>query len=341
MNLHYQCLPSNSVVCLLSPTASGKTDLAFKLYATGRFEIISVDSALIYQGMDIGSAKPSRQQLLDYPHHLVDIIKPNDSYSMMNFIADCKCLIEQIHNNNKIPLLVGGTMMYYAALLDGISPIPASDKAARTHVAEVLANEGNAGVYAYLLAHDPVICQRLVVNDTQRITRAMEVHYQTGIALSQWQQIPKVALAHNPDKTWYALTVTPDRAWLHARIEQRLNQMWQAGLVAEVVSLIDNYALHPDMPALRCVGYRQVIDDLLAGGQLALIDGYLQKTGEKIDADPCQGTKNKALYATRQLAKRQYTWLRQLSNIESPTITGASPKIARFLSIEQLEKHLL
>ena len=118
--------------------------------------------------------------------------------------------------------------------------------------------------------------------------------------------------------------------------------MWQAGLVAEVVSLIDNYALHPDMPALRCVGYRQVVDDLLAGGQLALIDGYLQKTGEKIDADPCQGTKNKALYATRQLAKRQYTWLRQLSNIiESPTITGASPKIARFLSIEQLEKHLL
>ncbi|MDO4427684.1 MAG: tRNA (adenosine(37)-N6)-dimethylallyltransferase MiaA [Moraxella sp.] len=374
MNLNYKNFPNNTVLSLIAPTASGKTDLAFKLFDTGRFELISVDSALIYQGMNIGTAKPTKNELSHYPHYLVNIIKPTDTYSVANFINDVERLIENIHQRGKIPLLVGGTMMYYMALFDGISAVPETLASVREHIAKWRQAEGNAALYAYLKMHDPKICEKITVHDTQRLTRAVEVYWQTGVPMSVHQTTPKTALSHDTRWHWQALAVMPDRAWLHERIERRLEMMWAEGFVSEVLELIDKYpSLSADMPSMRCVGYRQVLDFLLYlsgkddGQEIAQKLGVnvsnvvwswlkIQKTNTKntlmtqYEADDtrkaCQVMKNQALYATRQLAKRQYTWLRQLSNLGTPTITDVSiiPKnvtITSFDSIKEVEKHLL
>lgn len=334
MNLFYHNLPDTSVLCLLAPTASGKTQLAFELYRTGRFELISVDSALVYQEMNIGTAKPSNDELRCYPHHLVNIIDPTQSYDVANFVATCQTLIEQIHNRGRIPLLVGGTMMYYHALFYGIASIPKTTSAIRQQVKHLFLTEGNEAVYDYLKKHDPVICQKLTCQDRQRIGRAMEVHLQTGRPLSAWQQDPTTALSNNPNQQWYALTITPERAWLHKNIEQRLESMWQAGFVAEVRSLIQRYPLSEDSPSMHCVGYRQVLEFLLASGQVVTVAGLLQNNLQKNNKDACQNTKNKALYSTRQLAKRQYTWLRKLSD-GTKTV-----KVTRCTTIQQARKLL-
>ncbi len=350
MNLNYQTLADNSVVCLMSPTASGKTALAFELYQTGRFELVSVDSALIYQEMNIGTAKPTTDELTQFPHYLVDIISPIDTYSVANFVSDVERLIAQIHACGKLPLLVGGTMMYYMALFDGISSVPQTNAAVREQVKHWLDSEGNQALYDYLLKHDPHICQKLKPSDTQRITRAVEVHIQTGRAMSQWQNTPKVALSHNNHYQWHGLIVMPDRAWLHKRIEQRLNIMWQAGFVDEVIDLLQKYPqLTPDMPSMRCVGYRQVLEYLMviyhpsvshwqnSYKKSLILDEYLTNT-------PCQVMKNKALYATRQLAKRQYTWLRGLSVLGTPNSDASTSNhviMTTFDSIEQVKKQLL
>ncbi|UTO05522.1 tRNA (adenosine(37)-N6)-dimethylallyltransferase MiaA [Moraxella sp. FZLJ2107] len=363
---HYQDLPNNSVVCLMSPTASGKTDLAFRLYQTGRFELVSVDSALIYQGMNIGTAKPTADELAQFPHHLVDIISPTKTYSVANFVADVERLIHEIHQRGKIPLLVGGTMMYYMALFDGISSVPETDQSVRDKVKAWLDEEGNDAIYQYLMKHDPVICEKLKPTDTQRITRAVEVHLQTGVPMSTWQATPKVALSHDPKWQWYGIVVTPDRAWLHERIERRLEIMWADGFVDEVVGLLNKYpALTADMPSMRCVGYRQVLEYLAVTAHPAIVNHSglatfaqqilnndmqkihdASKTDKKsqknlINADEvsCKDMKNKALYATRQLAKRQYTWLKQLALMENPTIKHIS--IASFDSIKQVQTHFL
>lgn len=362
---HWQDLPDNSVVGLMAPTASGKTDLACQLYDTGRFELISVDSALIYRDMDIGTAKPSHDELLRYPHYLVDIIDPNDSYSVMNFVEVVRVLIDDIHGRGKLPLLVGGTMMYFMALFDGISPIPETEPSIRKQVAAIKATGGNDALYTYLQVHDPVICQRLKVSDTQRITRAVEVHLQTGRALSQWQTLPKSALSQQTHRQWYAISLMPDRAWLHARIAERLEKMWQAGFVDEVITLIEKYPVTPDMPSMRCVGYRQVIDFLIQSNHpacqhnatlSALADKHqwlitanqhnftnsIQMTAQSA----CQAMKNQALYATRQLAKRQYTWLRQLNLMGLPTTDAAgrlsnNVTLVPFHCIKEVEKQLI
>ena len=366
---HYQDLPDNSVVCLMSPTASGKTDLAFKLYQTGRFELASVDSALIYQGMNIGTAKPTADELAEFPHHLVDIISPTKTYSVANFVADVERLVHEIHLRGKIPLLVGGTMMYYMALFDGISSVPETDQSVRDKVDQWLDNEGNQALYDYLLAHDPIICQKLKPSDTQRITRAVEVHLQTGKPMSHWQDTPKVALSHHPKWQWYGIVVTPDRAWLHERIGRRLDIMWADGFVDEVIGLINEHpALDVDMPSMRCVGYRQVLEHLCRTRHESVVNHptmhqYYQSNFSKLTDEQiineistnfpkkstktpinlwdlsCQDMKNKALYATRQLAKRQYTWLKQLALMENPTITNVT--IASFDSIEQVQKQFL
>ncbi len=377
VDLYYKNLPDNSVVCLMSPTASGKTDLACQLYDTGRFELISVDSALIYRGMNIGTAKPSADELIRYPHHLVDIIDPTDSYSVANFVADVERLIVQIHAHGKIPLLVGGTMMYYMALFDGISSVPETNPAIRTQVTAWRETGGNSALYDYLLTHDPIICEKLTVHDTQRISRAVEVHLQTGIAMSTHQATPKQALSHNQRWQWYGLMVTPDRAWLHERIEQRLDIMWADGFLDEVITLLQTYPdLRVDMPSLRCVGYRQVIEflastdcmSILADGRIILNNQsilenqhifkniatlnvtqkqLLQQKGEKtldqMRILACQDMKNKALYATRQLAKRQYTWLKQLSTMNKPADynTFNNVSIASFDSIKQVQQQFL
>lgn len=347
-------LADNSVVCLMAPTASGKTALAYELYDTGRYELISVDSALIYRDMNIGTAKPTATELARYPHHLVDIIDPMQSYSVAEFVSDIDRLIQSCHNNGKIPLLVGGTMMYYMALLDGLSPVPDSDDSVRARVEQWRQDEGISALYDYLGKIDSLSHQRLNATDTQRITRAIEVYLQTDTPISEWQRQPKQALAHNPNQNWQALTVMPDRPWLHKRIEQRLDIMWNEGLIAEVIGLLERYTLVPNMPSMRCVGYRQVLEYLVhtkhpifeqphldkalfyeAFGELdSLMDSrvkseravqlpaQLTENTSQTEVLACQQMQNKALYATRQLAKRQYTWLRkviQLSNTSIPT----------------------
>ncbi|WP_227429662.1 tRNA (adenosine(37)-N6)-dimethylallyltransferase MiaA [Psychrobacter sp. I-STPA6b] len=371
----------NSVVCLMAPTASGKTALAYELYDTGQFELVSVDSALIYRDMNIGTAKPSADELAQYPHHLVDIIDPTQQYSVADFVADVDTLIAQIHRRGKIPLLVGGTMMYYMSLFDGISNIPDSDAGIRAKVEAKRQEEGIHALHDYLTQVDPAMAQRLSVNDTQRITRAVEVYMQTGQPLSVWQQTPKVALANNPEQQWHALIVTPDRAWLHQRIAKRLDIMWQQGLVEEVISLIEQYPLSRQMPSMRCVGYRQVLDylqniehpvmDLLMDATASLSQVCQEKLTttykhdrmctiqkEKMslsltklspknnDIPPsvaCQDMKNKALYATRQLAKRQFTWLRKFEQLDcfTNTLTQCSKsRIKTFDDVQELKKFM-
>lgn len=353
-NLYWQSLPDNSVVCLIAPTASGKTDLAFELYDTGRFELISVDSALIYQDMDIGTAKPAKNELDCYPHHLVNIITPDKTYNVATFVQDVQRLIERCHRQNKIPLLVGGTMMYYMALFEGISAVPKTDERIRREVADWHKQQGNQAIYEYLQHFDPVICQKLTVSDTQRLIRAAEVHKQTGIPMSVWQNTPKVALSHRPDFCWYGLCVMPDRARLHNRINLRLDKMWQAGFVDEVIKVITRYPVTADMPSMRCVGYRQVVDYLIASQHSCLKNSQIGANNANIPPNPlintCQEMKNRALYATRQLAKRQYTWLRSLSLINTPipnapsnnnVIPNNQVKVVTFNSIEQVKQRLL
>ncbi len=371
-------LADNSVVCLMAPTASGKTALAYELYDTGHYELISVDSALIYRDMNIGTAKPTTAELARYPHHLVDIIDPMQSYSVAEFVNDVARLIDSCHENGKIPLLVGGTMMYYMALLDGLSPVPDSDDSVRTRVAQWRQEEGIYALYRYLGNIDPISHQRLHATDTQRITRAIEVYLQTDITLSDWQRKPKQALAHNPNQQWHTLAVLPDRSWLHERIEQRLDNMWAQGLVAEVVSLLAQYPLTPNLPSMRCVGYRQVLEYLVhirhpIFGQSHLderqfedafgdLTGFTIKERQQIDKSrwpnkstkvdreaeslACQQMQNKALYATRQLAKRQYTWLRKLQQLPLSN-TGLSAKspsrqitMSSFDTMAQAHKYL-
>ena len=348
-------LADNSVVCLMAPTASGKTALAYELYDTGRYELISVDSALIYRDMNIGTAKPTAVELARYPHHLVDIIDPMQNYSVAEFVQDVARLIDSCHEKGKIPLLVGGTMMYYMALLDGLSPLPDSDDSVRARVEQWRQEEGIGALYDYLGKIDPISHERLNGTDTQRITRAVEVYLQTNTPISDWQKKPKQALADNPNQQWHALAVMPDRPWLHKRIEQRLDIMWHDGLVAEVIGLLEQYPLTPNLPSMRCVGYRQVLEYLVhiklpifeqahldkaqfydAFGEIdASISGQinperaaqltiqLTEHTNQTEALACQQMQNKALYATRQLAKRQYTWLRKVMQL-SDSVTVAS-----------------
>lgn len=383
MNLHYKSLPDNTVLSLIAPTASGKTDLACRLYEAGRFELISVDSALIYQDMNIGTAKPTDDELARFPHHLVNIIKPTETYNVATFVADVERLITGIHARGKIPLLVGGTMMYYMALLDGLSAVPDTDPAIRGQVMAWLSDKGIGELYVYLQTHDPKICERLKISDTQRITRAVEVHMQTGTPMSAWQDTPKVAPCHNPRQHWLTLSVEPERAWLHERIAKRLGIMWEQGLVDEVIYILQKYPdLTPDMPSMRCVGYRQVLEFLAKINHKAMqVNPAMAEFSDKVrskmtDEDrlffdqgvnldecspflvnkstdltinlqkqqpnllqmACQDMKNKALYATRQLAKRQSTWQRSLARLN---VSSHDAVIIPFSSIQQVEKQLL
>lgn len=372
-------MSDNSVICLMAPTASGKTALAYELYDSGRYELISVDSALIYRGMDIGTAKPTAAELQRYPHHLVDIIDPTQSYSVAEFVSDVECLIDEYHAKGKIPLLVGGTMMYYMALIEGLSPVPDSDEQVRRQVEQWRQTAGIGALYDYLADVDPQSHQRLAPADTQRITRAVEVYKQTSVPISDWQHQPKQALAHNPNQQWHVLSVLPERSWLHERIHQRLDIMWQEGLVDEVIGLLERYPLTPNMPAMRCVGYRQVLEYLVHIDHPVFERAHLDKslfyeafansTDDKVkvsnnSAKPmqsqqqhlaCEAMRNKALYATRQLAKRQYTWLRKLSKglavanqsaiapaqiDTSITDTQHNIVISSFTSIEQVRDYL-
>ncbi|MFW2045955.1 tRNA (adenosine(37)-N6)-dimethylallyltransferase MiaA [Acinetobacter variabilis] len=303
------------VINLMGPTASGKTALACELYEQGHFELISVDSALVYQEMDIGTAKPSKEELERYPHHLIDIISPLEVYSAANFVEDACRLIDDIHARGKTPILVGGTMLYFKALLEGLSDnLPSADYAVRAQIEEKAAREGWEAVYAELCQVDPLAGQKFKVSDKQRIIRALEVFKLTGKPITKLQAEQPKNLPYRYSFHNYALM--PDRLELHKRIEKRLEIMWKNGFLNEVKGLMGKYDFDENLPSMRSVGYRQAIEFLKKG------DLSHEKQREMED---------KALFATRQLAKRQYTWLRSLQE---------KHKFTTYFTLEQAQEDL-
>ena len=278
---------------LMGPTASGKTALAIELSQRADCEIISVDSALIYKGMDIGTAKPNQEELALAPHRLIDILDPAETYSVAQFREDALRAMQDIVSKGKTPLLVGGTMMYFKALLEGISPLPESDQATRQQILREVEQGGWQTLHAELQAVDPVSAERIHPNDPQRLMRAIEVYRLTGKSLTTLTASKSSSIPYNIVQ----FAIAPqDRAVLHQRIEQRFDLMLDAGFQAEVERLQQRGDLHLDLPSMRCVGYRQMWQYL---------DGEL-------DDDEMR---YRAIVATRQLAKRQLTWLRGWSDL--------------------------
>ena len=281
-------------LCLAGPTASGKTAAALAIaraFAAQRpVEIVSVDSALVYRGMDIGTAKPSREERSLVPHHLIDLIDPAESYSAARFVVDAQQLIDEITARGRLPLLVGGTMLYFKALFEGLDAMPAADRGVRAALAAQLEGEGLHALYRELQRVDPVSAARLKPADQQRIQRALEVYRVSGQPISSFH-VEKPLRALPP-----LISLEPvDRAWLHRRIEQRFAAMLDAGLLDEVRALGGRGDLHAELPSMRCVGYRQAWDALMQEGDESMLRAVVQETGSA---------------ATRQLAKRQLTWLR-------------------------------
>jgi tRNA dimethylallyltransferase len=278
----------------MGPTAAGKTDLALRLTEELPCDIISVDSALIYKGMDIGTAKPDAATLRKYPHRLVDILDPAESYSAAEFRQDALAEMEKITSAGRIPLLVGGTMMYYNALIKGLANLPEADAAVRARLLEWGEREGWPALHARLAEVDPESARRLAPNDSQRLQRALEVYELTGRSMTElWAEQQSQALPYQVVN----LAVMPDsRQVLHERIALRFEQMVQQGFIDEVQALYARGDLDPQMPSVRCVGYRQVWS-------------YLE--GEYDHSTMVE----KGIIATRQLAKRQITWLRSWENL--------------------------
>ena len=275
-------------IFLMGPTASGKTDLAIQLRQQLPVEVISVDSALIYRGMDIGTAKPSKAELALAPHRLIDICDPAESYSAANFRTDALREMQEISAQGKIPLLVGGTMLYYKALLEGLSPLPSADEKVRSEIEAKAALIGWGGLHQELSKIDPISAQRINPNDSQRINRALEVFYLTGKTLTELTAQKGEVLPY--DILQFAIA-PEQREVLHLRIEQRFHKMIELGFQQEVEKLYRRPDLNENLPSIRCVGYRQMWE-------------YLRGDYEH-DEMVFRG-----ICATRQLAKRQITWLR-------------------------------
>lgn len=294
---------SPPVICLMGPTASGKTELALTLGQHYDCEVISVDSSAVYRGMDIGAAKPDLAEQALLPHHLIDIRDPNEAYSAADFRQDALRLIDEIKRRGRIPLLVGGSMMYFKVLLQGIAQLPAADAAVRADIEALASAEGWSAVHAALQKVDPVAAERIHPNDPQRLQRALEVYRISGRSLTALQQ------AQNSQHPPLAgpvlqLAVAPaERAVLHARIALRFEKMLQQGFISEVEGLIAGGA-RTDTPAMRAVGYRQVVDYLQVHRDMA----QLQERG---------------VIATRQFAKRQMTWLRGWSDLQCLWVSEA------------------
>ena len=280
---------------LAGPTASGKTALALALARRWPVEIVSVDSALVYRGMDIGTAKPSAAEQAAAPHHLLDILEPAQSYSAAQFVADARRLVDEIRGRGRWPLLVGGTMMYFKALVDGIDAMPAADPAIRAAIDAEAAQVGWPGMHARLAEVDPITAARLAPNDSQRIQRALEVWRAGGTPLST---LHSRAQRTAPPADGALIALEPEsRPWLHARIAQRFDAMLASGFLDEVRRLRADPALNLDLPSMRCVGYRQAWEALDAG-----------------DPPDIGDIRERGIAATRQLAKRQVTWLRSMAH---------------------------
>jgi tRNA dimethylallyltransferase len=280
---------------LMGPTASGKTDLAIELAERFPFEVISVDSSMVYQGMDIGTAKPHAETLSRCPHHLIDIRAPEDTYSAAEFFRDACSLIEEIHERGRYPLLVGGTMFYFRTLELGLPVLPEADPELRRELEERAGRTGWAPLYTELEKLDPVRASRIKPGDRQRVQRALEIAILAGKSPDSSLQPPQSGLRDQYRLCKLALAPA-DRSWLHERIERRFDAMLSNGLVREVRGLLQDEAISPELPAMRMVGYRQVVQ-------------YLSGELEYNEAE------RRGVAATRQLAKRQLTWLRNQSGV--------------------------
>lgn len=302
---------SSACIAIAGPTASGKTQAALALAAVlaqrGQpCEIISVDSALVYRGMDIGTAKPNAEELATVPHHLIDIRDPLHAYSAAEFVQDAHSLIQAIRTRGAVPLLVGGTMLYFKALFDGIDNMPSAHPAVRARLDAQAAAIGWPAMHAELASVDPTTAARLAPTDSQRIQRALEVWHLSGRPLSSFHQARQrtanetVCAQATLNCTLFSLE--PEvRLWLHERIAQRFDAMLNAGFLEEVRHLRARGDLHPDLPSMRCVGYRQAWQALE------------QQKQEHTATVNIQLLREQGIAATRQLAKRQITWLRSMT----------------------------
>ncbi len=291
------------VVFLMGPTASGKTDLAIEIFQHFNTRLISVDSALIYKGMDIGTAKPDANTLKKYPHHLIDICNPEQSYSAHDFVHDAKAQIKSAFDKEQLPVLVGGTSFYFNALEHGLSNLPESTNASRQKFKQLLKDKGSEQLHKDLSKIDKKAAERIHPNDSQRVTRALEVFDLSGQTLSKLQGNKKPAIDYPIKK----IILMPNRSELHRRIEKRFLTMMDNDFLTEVKNLKQNPNLNTDLPSIRCVGYRQAWQYL---------DGEIDKP-TMIE---------KAIIATRQLCKHQSTWLRSEKNaliLEKPEVLKA------------------
>ena len=309
-------MSENDVICLMGPTASGKTDLAVELVQRHPyFEIISADSAMVYRGLDIGTAKPSRDVLTLAPHRLIDIRDPTEPYSAGNFRQDVLREIADIHGQGKIPLLVGGTMLYFWVVQHGLAAIPSADSATREDISAKAALEGWPALHAELQQVDPIAAQRIHPHDGQRIQRALEVYRLTGKPITQWQTQTSQEL---PFRLHHFILTPEHRESLCQRIQQRLATLFARGFIDEVRILRSRYDLHADSPVLRAVGYRQIWEYL--DGQYDLPTLH-QRT----------------YFATCQLAKRQLTWLRRWPTAQRLPIENPLSNLYRRIA-DQLNK---
>ena len=301
-------MSNQPVLCLMGPTASGKTEFALQLAESLPVDVISVDSALVYRGMDIGTAKPDSETLQRVPHRLIDIRDPVETYSAGEFVRDASREIDSILAAGRVPLLVGGTMMYFRSLIHGIANLPQADAATRAAIDAEAATSGWPAMHQQLAEIDPVAAARINANDSQRIQRALEVHRISGKTLTDWQS--SAAPKQNDYSFIKVALVSDSRALLHERIAERLQRMLDGGFIDEVRALMKTPDLTADHPSMRAVGYRQFWSHLAGNYDL-------------------QEATEKTLAATRQLAKRQLTWLRSETslNVVDPLAENASATI--------------
>jgi tRNA dimethylallyltransferase len=305
--------PGPPVLLVMGPTGAGKTDLAMRLADRWPVEIVSVDSAMVYRGLDIGTGKPDAAELQRYPHHLVDILDPSQAYSAGQFVRDAQRLIAEIHGKGKLPLLVGGTMLYFRALRRGLAEMPVADPAIRAAINAEAASQGWPELHAQLARIDPQAAARIQPNDAQRIQRALEVFRITGSSLSDLHAAMKPAVA---DVNFVTTAWVPAvRERLYESIDRRFRRMMERGLLGEVERLFRRSDLHADLPALRSVGYRQLWEHL-AGA---------------VDLDTAVMN---AIYATRHLARRQLVWLRAETDVRifDPLESAASAQMEQLVA---------
>ncbi|MGE5524760.1 MAG: tRNA (adenosine(37)-N6)-dimethylallyltransferase MiaA [Rhodospirillaceae bacterium] len=303
-------------IILMGPTASGKSALAMALARALPCEIVSVDSAQVYKGMDVGTAKPTRSEMDEVRHHLIDIVEPHERYSAARFRDDALAAMREISERDRIPLLVGGTMLYFKALLEGLNELPEADPMIRLVIDTMAEEQGWPAVHAKLAAVDPETAARLAPHDAQRIQRALEIYHLTGKPMAELLKKPKYV--YFPYRPIEIALIPSDRAVLHSRIAERFDAMLKAGLVEELRALREDYGLEPDMPSMRCVGYRQAWQ-------------YLE--GE-LDRDELR---EHGIAATRQLAKRQLTWLRSM---QDPTVFDSLDDDVGAMALEYVRRRL-